>query len=260
MASIVWDQTSQDHAPYVAAEQTYYGSKGVTSAPLKLRIATGGAGQSGLVKALADAFIDDQVKRTGCEPFSVGWLKSDTAGSFNYLAQASADLSITYHKVAEEVAMDQGVSDRRVYAWRDHFMLVGSKANPAKLSTDGTTPIVTLFKQIFRAAIASGNSIRFLSRFDKSATNMKEANIWTRIGQVPWAYPYSFWYHVVPAFPFQALEAAAKLGEYHLVDWGTWNGVDQWVRDEMSVYVSLFGSPRKIASCQCLIGDIVDCR
>ena len=106
-------------------EETYFGSSGKSETPLKLSIATGGAGQSGLVKALADAFIDDHVKGTGCEPFSVGWLKSDTAGSFNYLAQASADLSITYHKVAEEIARDQGVWDRRVYAWRDHFMLVG---------------------------------------------------------------------------------------------------------------------------------------
>lgn len=125
MASIVWEPTAEDHEPYIKPEQIYYGSHGNTSAPLKLRIATGGAGQSGLVKALADAFIDDQVERTGCEPFAVGWLKSDTTGSFNYLAQASADLSITYHKIAEETAMDQGVSDRRVYCWRDHFMLVG---------------------------------------------------------------------------------------------------------------------------------------
>ena len=40
-------------------------------------------------------------------------------------------------------------------------------------------------------------------------------------------------------FPFQALEAAAKLGEYSLVDWGTWNGVQDFVRKEMIVYVSI---------------------
>ena len=42
----------------------------------------------------------------------------------------------------------------------------------------------------------------------------------------------------MPAFPFQALKAAATLGEYHLVDWGTWNGVDEKVREDMIVYVS----------------------
>ena len=124
MASVIYDP-SQKEEPYVKPEEIYYGSTGDETAPVKLRIATGGAGQSRLVKALADAFIDDQVKRTGCEPFAVAWLKSDTAGSFNNLAQASADLSITYHKAAEDIAKDQGVWDQRVYAWRDHFMLVG---------------------------------------------------------------------------------------------------------------------------------------
>lgn len=87
--------------------------------------------------------------------------------------------------------------------------------------------------------MASNNSIRFLTRFDKSATNIKESHVWAAIGQTPWSYPYSFWYHVVPMFPFQALEAAAKLGEYSLVDWGTWNGVQDFVRKEMIVYVSI---------------------
>jgi len=52
-------------------------------------------------------------------------LRSDTAGSFNYLAQGSADLSITYHAAAEAIAIEQGFVERSVYAWRDHFMLVG---------------------------------------------------------------------------------------------------------------------------------------
>ena len=118
------------------------------------------------------------------------------------------------------------------------FSRIGPKSNPAELSTDGQTSIQKLFTELFRGAVASGNSVKFLSRFDKSATNVKENNIWTEIGQVPWAYPYSFFYHVMPAFPFQALEAAARLGEYHLVDWGTWNGVDDWVREDMIIHVS----------------------
>ena len=44
-------------------------------------------------------------------------------------------------------------------------------------------------------------------------------------------------------FPFQALEAAAKLEEYTLVDWGTWNGVDQFVRDTMIIFVSIASTP-----------------
>ena len=104
----------------------YFGSsKKADDPPIKLRIATGGAGESGLVKALADAFIDDHIGETKCPPFAVAWIKSDTTASFNHIADHTADLSITYHPVAEEIAIKQGIADRRVYAWRDHFMLVG---------------------------------------------------------------------------------------------------------------------------------------
>ncbi|KAL8739706.1 MAG: hypothetical protein Q9190_007516, partial [Brigantiaea leucoxantha] len=125
MASVHFDQqTAQNNPPHIEPEQTYYGSYESSKPPVELRIATGGAGQSGLVRALANAFIDDRVKQTGCAPFAVGWLKSDTSGSFNSLAQAAADLSITYHPAAEDIALAQGFTDRSVYAWRDHFMLV----------------------------------------------------------------------------------------------------------------------------------------
>ena len=111
----------------VAPAEIYYGGATTKDAkvPVKLRIATGGAGQSGLVRALADAFIDDHVRETGCEPFAVSWIKSDTTASFNHLADNSADLSITYIGVAEQIAIEQGIATHRVYAWRDHFMLVG---------------------------------------------------------------------------------------------------------------------------------------
>ena len=92
--------------------------------PIKLRIANGGAGQSRLLRALADAFTDDYVRERKCEPFAVSWIKSDTTASFNHLADGSAALSITYDGAAEEIAIEQGTADRRVYAWRDRFLLV----------------------------------------------------------------------------------------------------------------------------------------
>src|SRR5687768_1766995 len=80
-----------------------------------------------------------------------------------------------------------------------------------------------LFQTLYAAAQAGTSPpTRFLSRFDKSATNMKESELWVAIGQVPWAIPYSTWYHVFLDFPIQALEAAATLGQYTLTDWGTW--------------------------------------
>lgn len=109
----------------VEPTEVYYGGNNYSKLPVKLRIATGGAGQSGLLKALADAFIDEQICETGCPPFAVSWIKSDTTASFNNLADNTADLSITYNAVAEQIAIAQGIASERVYAWRDHFLFVG---------------------------------------------------------------------------------------------------------------------------------------
>lgn len=97
------------------------------SAPIKLRIANGGAGQSGLVGALSDAFINHlKHAPTNCEPFAIAWLTADTTESLGYLSKAVADVGITYHPLAEKAAIKDGMADRRVYAFRDHWMLVGT--------------------------------------------------------------------------------------------------------------------------------------
>lgn len=114
----------------------------------------------------------------------------------------------------------------------------GPKDNPANLTLSQDATIETLFSQLFIAAIASDNSVRFLSRYDKSATNIKESAIWTSIGQTPWSYPFSPFYHISPQFPYEALATAAKLQEYTLIDRGTWYGVEPWIRDDLKIYVS----------------------
>lgn len=208
--------------------------------PIKLRIATGGAGESGLLRALADGFINYRVENTNCAPFTISWLKSDTTESLNYLARTVADVVITYHPLAETAAIKQDIADRREYAWRDHWMLVGPKSNEAKLEIDDQTTIYDLFSQLFRAAVetqTSKNRVRFLSRYDKSATNIKESSIWSAIGQTPWSHPYSKWYHRNVDFPFKTLEVAALLGEYTIIDRGTWLAVEDWIREKLTVYM-----------------------
>lgn len=55
----------------------------------------------------------------------IEWYKSDTTFSIENLRKEIADVAITYHAVAERTALDDNVIDRVVYAWRDHWMLVG---------------------------------------------------------------------------------------------------------------------------------------
>jgi hypothetical protein len=135
----------------------------------------------------------------GCVlPFRACWIASDTSASFNNLALNAADVSITYHVMAEKIVMSQNVADRRENAWRDHFLLVGKpiyscnlikyrffklrgllklqshpwsdgqdchltisqgpKSNPAKLPVGSKQTIYELFAQIFCAAIETSTS------------------------------------------------------------------------------------------------------
>lgn len=134
--------------------------------------------------ALADAFINDSVKN-GTSPFRVAWYRSDTTISINYLAAGTCDVAITYNLAAEKIAIQQGIAKNpSYYAFRDHFLLVGPKSNPAGLKTD--MDVLSQFSQI-RQEADKGNStppVRFLTRFDKSATNIKESILFLSIGQV----------------------------------------------------------------------------
>lgn len=89
----------------------------------------------------------------------------------------------------------------------------------------------TIFAKIYQAGelntAKTSVPTRFLSRYDKSATNLKESTLWLGIGQVPWSLPYSTWYHQYPAFPIQALTAAILLKEYTLTDRGTFLSLQQ---------------------------------
>ena len=130
------------------------------------------------------------------EPFSVAWYKSDTTFTIKYLKDGVVDCGITYSEDAEDIAIKQGVVKSRHYAFRDHFLLVGPHSNPAGLDKKKDN-VLDMFAKLFAAAEegTSDPPVRFLSRFDKSATNIKDALLWLKVGQVPWAAPHSSWYH-----------------------------------------------------------------
>ncbi|CAG9937165.1 unnamed protein product [Clonostachys rosea f. rosea IK726] len=207
-----------------------------TNGTIALRIGNGGAGQSGLVKELADAFIQDSVAN-GSKPFTVAWVTSDTTYSIEYLKQGSIDVGITYNFAAEDIAVKQGIAKKDIYyAFRDHFLLVGPKANPANISQ--SDDISTIFSNLHQAAEGAATTppTRFLSRYDKSATNIKESLLWAGIGQVPWATAYSKWYHQYIGFPIQALTAAILLEEYTITDRGTILSIDSELRNQTVIY------------------------
>jgi len=226
------------------APQAIYNGGYTNAKDVRLRIANGGAGQSGLIGAWADAFIKYMVKERHVQPFLVAWYLGDTTESLGLLAAGSVDVAVTYNEAAEKQAKDSGAAVSLVYGFRDHFLLVGpSKSNPAKLNEKDD--ILVMFNKI----VSQGNTdiavppdpnvrppTRFLSRYDKSATNIKESQLFITIGQVPWALVYSKWYHQYPRFPLQALEAASLLSEYTLTDRGTWLSSPQSVTSKLKIF------------------------
>ncbi|KAL3496331.1 hypothetical protein BJX62DRAFT_119102 [Aspergillus germanicus] len=212
---------------------------------IRLRIGNGGAGQTGLVQVLAEAYIKSRVA-SGSKPFKVAWYKSDTTESIKYLKDGVADVGITYTQAAEDLAIEQEIALSSHYIFREHFLLTGPPSNPAKL--DPKTDIFHQLSTLYAAAEAGDTTppVRFLSRYDKSATSIKDSELWIRIGQVPWAMKYSNWYHQYMAYPIQALTAAAVLGEYTLTDWGTYLSVDDAVRNQITVYKHGQDDPKDI--------------
>ncbi|KLJ06511.1 hypothetical protein EMPG_10079 [Blastomyces silverae] len=198
-----------------------------------LKIGNGAAGQSHLIEALADAFIKFKVSH-GSSPFKVAWYKSDTTESINYMKNGTVDACITYNAAAEQLAIDQNIAGNpSYYAFREHFLLVGPPSNPAKL--DSSDSVEEMLQSIYSIA-ESGKNVKFLSRFDKSATNIKESELWLKTGQAPWAQTKSSWYHENAEYPIQALTTAVKLGEYTLTDWGTYLSVTPEVRKKITIY------------------------
>ncbi|KAE8152638.1 hypothetical protein BDV25DRAFT_150787 [Aspergillus avenaceus] len=209
---------------------------------IALRIGNGGAGQSGLVGALADAFIDHKVPDchdTG-NLFKVAWVKGDTTETINNLKNKDIDIGITYHEVAEQNAITGGIAKGCQYkndslapcfndcdgavekpcrTFRDHFYLVGPKSNPAEIDSE-EDDIVNTFRKIYETG--ERGETKFLSRFDKSATNIIDSKMWIDIGQVPWAKSPAKWYYKFSKYPLEALTKAIKKKYYTITDRGTY--------------------------------------
>jgi ABC-type tungstate transport system permease subunit len=112
---------------------------------------------------------------------------SDTTFTIRNLDSGDADVGVTYSAAAEKIAAKQGIIDSTIYyLFRDHFLITGPKEDPAKIAniSDVDTIMSTLHQSAEKNAANTTIPTRFLSRYDKSATNIKESQLWLGIGQV----------------------------------------------------------------------------
>lgn len=171
----------------------------------RLRIATTtSTEQSGLLAAILPVFEKETGYKT--EVVAVG-----TGASLKIGEKGDCDVVIVHARALEDAFMANGFgADRKDLMYND-FIVLGPASDPAGV---GKT------KSAFEAfgAIAKAGAI-FVSRGDKSGTDVKEKDIWKAVGIAPAG---SAWYKEAGQGMSQVIMMADQMGGYTLSDRATW--------------------------------------
>ncbi|KAH7137480.1 hypothetical protein B0J13DRAFT_625255 [Dactylonectria estremocensis] len=193
------------HGDIAKHAQETYGNGG----DVLLRIGNGGAGATGLVKALAEDYLESRGKDGRIE-----WVCNHSRNTQLALLNGFIDLALTYERDQEALAQSEGWSYTAGCVFHDHFCLAGPISDPAGLAS--TSSLADAFERI-----AATGSL-FHSRADLSATMWKERGIWALTSQAPWDDKSAeSWYKKSQLSPSEALQGADAAGAYFLTDRST---------------------------------------
>ena len=157
---------------------------------------------------LLDVLIPIFEKKTGY------FVKTIAVGSGQAMAmgqKGEADVLLVHSPAAEQKFVAEGNGINRRLVMHNDFIVVGPKADPAKLK--GTKSTAEAFKKI-----ANTKSL-FISRGDKSGTHSKELQIWKAAGITP---EKETWYQQTGLGMGQTLNVASEKRAYTLADRGTY--------------------------------------
>jgi ABC-type tungstate transport system permease subunit len=180
---------------------------------IQLRIGNGGAGPTGILRALSEDYLQVSGKK-----FAIAWYQDISINTLQQLKKGKIDIALVYEKTQGEEATKEGWATRSTPIFNDHFLIVGPKSNPAKL--DKSDSIQNIFLKIAKTGEKISKPV-FLSRDDNSGTNVKEHLLWQSIDLKPWK-GNSIWYFRYPTFPKDALIYSNQNQLYSITDWGTW--------------------------------------
>jgi tungstate transport system substrate-binding protein len=162
--------------------------------------------QSGLFKHLLPIFE----KKTGTQ---VRVVALGTGQALDMARRGDADVVFVHDKVAEEKFVADGFGVQRFEVMYNDFVLVGPKADPAKIA--GGRNIVDAYKKIAAA------SAPFASRGDKSGTHAAELRLWKIAGVDPQTGK-GTWYRETGSGMGPTLNTASSMNAYSFTDRGTW--------------------------------------
>ncbi|KAI5480259.1 hypothetical protein MNV49_001218 [Pseudohyphozyma bogoriensis] len=187
---------------------------GNPSGPVAFRLGNGGAGPTGILRALSELFLSLHAPGS-----SVPWVCNHSRNTQLALLKDAIDVSLTYERDQEEISVSEGWAKKGGVVFHDHFVVVGPRSNPANLLPTDTP--AEMLRKIHVAASAGLTS--FHSRVDGSATMIKERALWSSVGLSPWtdAVALKSWYKTSLLPPATALIGADGAGAYLLSDRST---------------------------------------
>ena len=161
---------------------------------------------SGLFGHLLPAFK----QKTGID---VKVIAQGTGQALDTGRRGDADVVFVHAKSAEEKFLSEGQSTKRYPVMYNDFVLIGPKSDPAGIKD--TKDIVAALKTI------KEKGAPFISRGDRSGTNMAELKLWTVAG-IDIAKDKGPWYKDIGQGMGAALNTASASNAYVISDRGTW--------------------------------------
>ena len=161
--------------------------------------------QSGLFGYLLPIFE----KKTGIQ---VKVVAVGTGQALDIGRRGDADVVFVHDKPAEEKFIEEGYSTQRNEVMYNDFVLIGPKADPAKIG--GGKDIQAALQKI------AATQTPFISRGDKSGTHAAELRYWKGAGVE--VSPSSSWYKETGSGMGPALNTASAMNGYILSDRATW--------------------------------------
>lgn len=131
--------------------------------------------------------------------------------------RGDADLVLVHSRQLELEFINSGYGVHRVGVMYNDFIIIGPAGDPAGIN--GLENATEAFRRIADEGF-KGNAI-FISRADKSGTNMLELSVWNRLGVKP-SNKTQRWYKEAGAGMGTVLRMANEEGAYTLTDRATW--------------------------------------
>jgi len=148
-------------------------------------------------------------EKTGIE---VKVLAQGTSRALDTARHGDADVVFVHSKAAQEKFVSEGFGVKRYPVMYEDFVLIGPESDPAGVKGDD---IVTALQTI------KARSISFISRGDRSGTNVAEIELWKDAG-IDIAKDKGSWYRESHHGMGATLNTASALDAYVLSDRGTW--------------------------------------